>query len=104
MASALQLFNVFAICHALAVARQTMPEHVSNENNIDHFTHRAHCFRRLTKMFCCANEFWMGITHRITTDASALDFIDQRTPSELVVDNSDVTSQHVDGKTHEGTR
>lgn len=76
MAGALQLFYVLAIGDALAMARQTMAEHVGDENNVHDFTHGANRFRRLSKVFCCANELGMGIAHRITTHTTTLDFVD----------------------------
>ncbi len=73
--SALDLFDVFAVGDALAMFWQTRPEHVRHQNNVGDFTNRARGFRWFTKMFGGANEFWMSITDRFSTDSPALHFI-----------------------------
>jgi hypothetical protein len=104
MTGALQFLNVFFVGDALSVTRQAMSEDVGDQNNIHFFADGAHRFRWFSQMLGRANKFRMSITDRISADASTLHFINECPARELVVDNSDVTSQHVDGETHDATR
>ena len=104
MARALQFLNVFFVGDAFSVTRQAMSEDIGDQNDVHFLADGADRFRWFSQMFGCTNEFWVSITHRISADASALHFINECPAGELVVDNSDVTSQHVDGETHDATR
>lgn len=103
MTRALQLVDIAGLSHALAVLWQSMPKHVRHENHIHFFTDRADRLRRLTDVASSTNEFWMSITYRVFADAAFLHFVDEGTSCESMVDNADITSQHVDGETHTAT-
>jgi hypothetical protein len=44
------------------------------------------------------------IAHGILVDPAALELVDERAAREPVVDDADVTTEHVDGEAHEPTR
>jgi len=104
VARPLQFLDVFAIGDALTMLRQARPKDVCDEDDVGLFTNRTSGLRWFAQMFCGANEFWVGVAYRFTTDSSALHFVDQCATRQLMVDDSDVTSQHVDGETHEPSR
>ena len=104
MTRALQLVDIAGLSDALAMLWQSMPKHVRHENHVHFFANRADCLRRFTDVAGSANEFWMGITHGVFADAALFHFVDQRASCESMVDNADITSQHVDGETHTDTR
>lgn len=104
MTRALQLVDITGLSDALSVLWQTMPKHVGHENHIHFFANRANRFRGFTDVAGSANEFGMGITDRVFADATLLHFVDQGASCESMVDNADITSQHVDGETHTATR
>lgn len=104
MTSATQLFNITGVSHAFSVLGQPMAKDVGHQNNIDLFADGAHGLRRLTDVAGSTNQFWVSVAHRVFTDASFLHFVDQRSTCKLVVDDSRVTSQHVNGETHTATR
>lgn len=104
MTRAAQLFNIAGIGDAFSVLRQPMAEHVRHENDIDFFADGADSLRWLTDVASSTNQFWVSVAHGVFTDASFLHFVDQRSTCKLVVDDSRVTSQHVNGETHTATR
>jgi hypothetical protein len=104
MACLLEFLDVFSIGDAFAMFRQTGPEDIRNKNNVGLFANGTCGLRWFSQMFCSANEFWVRIADRLTTDAATLHLINEGATRQLMVDNSDVTSQHVNGETHEPSR
>ena len=104
MTCALQLVDIAGLSDALAVLWQSMPKHVGHEDHIHFFANRTDRLRWFTDVASSANEFWMGITYRVFADTAFLHFVDQGAPCESMVDNADITSQHVDRETHTATR
>lgn len=86
------------------VLRQPVAEHVREQHDIHLFTDLTECVRWFTEILRGADEFRMRIAHGVTIDATALVLVDHTASSESVVDNADITSQHVDGETHGSTR
>ena len=86
------------------VLRQPVTEHVREQHDIHLFADLAECVRWFTEILRGADEFRMRIAHGVTIDATALVLVDHTASSESVVDNADITSQHVDGETHGSTR
>jgi hypothetical protein len=101
---ALQLVDIGGFSDAFSVFRQTMAKDIGDENNIHFFTDGADGLGGLTDVARGANQFGMRITDRVFTNATFLHFVDERTPSKLMIDNADITSQHVNGETHTATR
>jgi hypothetical protein len=101
---ALEFLDVFAVDHALAVLRQTVAEHIGHQHHIHLFADRTKSLRRLSQMFRRPDQFGMCIADSLTVDATSFELVDQRTSRELVVDDSDIAPQHVDGETHDATR
>jgi len=81
-----------------------MSEDIGDENNVDFLADGTDGLRRFSDVASCTDEFWMSVTDRVFTNASLLDFVDERPACKLVVDDSRVTSQHVNGETHTATR
>lgn len=104
MSRAPQLFNIAGVGDALAVFGQSVTKDVGHQSHVDFFTDGAHGLGRLANIASCADEFWVSIADRVFTNASFLYFVDERSASKLVVDDSGVTSQHVNGETHTNTR
>ena len=101
---ALQLVDIAGIGDAFSVLGKTMAEHIGDQHNVHFFADGADGLRRFTHIASGANEFRVCITDRVFTDATFLHFVDERTPSKLMIDNADITSQHVNGETHTATR
>ena len=104
MTGALQLVDIGGFGDAFSVFGETMAKDIGDENNVHFFTDGADGLGGLADVASGANEFGMCITDRVFTDATFLHFVDERTPSKLMIDNADITSQHVNGETHTATR
>jgi len=104
MARPTQFFNIARISHAFSVLRQTVAEDIRNEDNVDLFTDGTDGLRGFTNVASCTDELWVSIAHGVFTNAAFLYFVDERPACKLVVDDSRVTSQHVNGETHTATR
>ena len=81
-----------------------MSKDIGDENNVDFFADGTDGLRRFSDVASRTNELWVSITDGVFTDASLLHFVDERSACKLVVDDSRVTSQHVNGETHTATR
>jgi hypothetical protein len=81
-----------------------MSKYIGDENNVDFLANGTDGLRRFSDVASCTDEFRVSVTDRVFTDASLLHFVDERPACKLVVDDSRVTSQHVNGETHTVTR
>jgi hypothetical protein len=77
---------------------------IGNENNIDFFADGTDGLRRFSDVASRTDQLWVSVADGVFTDATLLHFVDERSASKLVVDDSRVTSQHVNGETHTATR
>jgi hypothetical protein len=81
-----------------------MSKDIGDENNVDFLANGTDGLRRFSDVASCTNELWVSVADGVFTDASLLHFVDERSACKLVVDDSRVTSQHVNGETHTATR
>lgn len=101
---ALEFGNLLALRDETTVLGQTVAEDVREEHHVHFFADLALCVGGLTEILGCTNEFRVRIAHRVTVDATTLELVDESATRESVVDDTDITAQHVDGETHGPTR
>jgi hypothetical protein len=77
---------------------------IGDENNVDFLADGTNGLRWFSDVASCTDELWVSVADGVFTDASLLHFVDERSACKLVVDDSRVTSQHVNGETHTATR
>ena len=104
MPCALQFDDVALVGNAFAVLGKPVSKYIGHQCHIYFFTDGAQSLGWFTNIASSANEFWVSITHRVTTNTSSFDLVDNHAARKLMVDNADITSQHVDGETHGLTR
>ena len=101
---ALELGDLLALGDQPAVLRQSVTEHVREEYHIHFLADFARGVRGLAEIPRRTDQLRVGITHGVAVDAPPLEFVDESAARETVVNNADITAQHVDGETHGSTR
>ena len=104
MTRALQFGDLLALGDESSVLRQTVAEHVGEQNHVRFLTDLTDRVRGLAQVLRGADEFRVRVAHRVPVDATTLELVDETATREPVVDDADITAQHVDGETHGLTR
>ena len=104
MPRSLELGDLLSLGDQPTVLGQTVTEHVREENDVHFLADLAHGVRGLAEVPGRTDQLRVRVAHRVAVDATALELVDESSPRETVVDDTDITTQHVDGETHGLTR
>ncbi|MEY4372760.1 MAG: hypothetical protein RL219_1529 [Actinomycetota bacterium] len=104
VSSALQLHDFGTFGDETTVPRQTMTEHIGEQDHVRVIAHLAACLCCLTEVAGGADQLWVSVAHSVATHPSALELVQQGATSETVVDDAGSATEHVDREAHGSQR